>query len=195
MHIRSMLAKVATLVAFIGMIVGGLAIAPSVPAAGALGRPGPYRRLGMFNGYECVNLPEGSVPGHVAFTGTFTGVLPLGSGTYHYEFSSFLDQSVVSGTWSMANHAGSVFGTDTQTGTNVSGPPNFEVTYVDQLKVQGGLGAYASAGGTLTAYGTRTLADTQEDGCFETFHVSGLLISRLQMRASISDFGGSVNTR
>lgn len=193
MRFRSILARVATLVACSGMIVGGLAVAASVPAAGALGRPGPYRGLGRFDGYECVN-GFGDIF-DAAFTGTFTGVPPLGSGTYHYEVSSTFDASVASGTWSMANHAGSVFGTDTQTSTVVSGLPNFEATYVGQLTVQGGSGVYASAGGTLVADGTRTVAATQTDDCFQRFHVSGLLTSGVEVRASFSDFGGSGNAR
>jgi hypothetical protein len=36
----------------------------------------------------------------------------------------------------------------------------------------------------LGRFGTRTIADEQQDGCFLTFHVSGLLISSLKNRVT-----------
>ncbi len=83
----------------------------------------------------------------------------------------------------MQHGGGSIFGSHTQTSTLQKPPPDFEAHYVDWLTVTGGTGAYASVRGVVVAFGTRTLADVQQDGCVERFHVSGLLLSALRMRS------------
>jgi hypothetical protein len=134
---------------------------------------------GTYDGVECVNFVGPDA--HVVFDGTFTGVQFAGAGTYHYELDGPLNGSTFNGTWSMdPNGPGSISGTDVQSATVVSLPPDpFIADLDDVLTVTGGTHPLANVEGTLMGSGTRTNTAPPQAGCFLTFHVSGTFTSAL----------------